>query len=160
MFVVFVFFFFSSRRRHTRCLNDWSSDVCSSDLTALPTELLRRNVGAKTVRCHFSATVAYEWLSFNAFPLIINQMLYQLSYASLTRHRQPGKAATSAAKSLMSRGRIEPPAAPDSGSRSWPSNAQPVTRQRNIPIFPAFITLQAYSLALSARSPPTSMLPL
>src|SRR5947199_5892683 len=26
-------FFFSSRRRHTRCLSDWSSDVCSSDLT-------------------------------------------------------------------------------------------------------------------------------
>src|ERR1035438_10707415 len=25
--------FFSSRRRHTRCLSDWSSDVCSSDLT-------------------------------------------------------------------------------------------------------------------------------
>src|ERR1039458_5515039 len=24
--------FFSSRRRHTRCLSDWSSDVCSSDL--------------------------------------------------------------------------------------------------------------------------------
>src|SRR5262245_63143467 len=28
---IFVFFF-SSRRRHTRCLSDWSSDVCSSDL--------------------------------------------------------------------------------------------------------------------------------
>src|SRR6266498_1337336 len=27
-----VFFFFSSRRRHTRCGRDWSSDVCSSDL--------------------------------------------------------------------------------------------------------------------------------
>src|SRR6266542_1856460 len=27
-----VFFFFSSRRRHTRCYRDWSSDVCSSDL--------------------------------------------------------------------------------------------------------------------------------
>src|SRR5208282_6313381 len=27
------FFFFSSRRRHTRCYRDWSSDVCSSDLT-------------------------------------------------------------------------------------------------------------------------------
>src|ERR1035441_10978054 len=25
--------FFSSRRRHTRCLSDWSSDVCSSDLS-------------------------------------------------------------------------------------------------------------------------------
>ena len=40
MFVfVFVFFFccvfvffFSSRRRHTRLVRDWSSDVCSSDL--------------------------------------------------------------------------------------------------------------------------------
>src|SRR5260221_5901133 len=27
-----IFFFFSSRRRHTRSLCDWSSDVCSSDL--------------------------------------------------------------------------------------------------------------------------------
>src|SRR5687768_18249722 len=27
-------FFFSSRRRHTRCSRDWSSDVCSSDLVA------------------------------------------------------------------------------------------------------------------------------
>src|SRR6266852_4119265 len=26
------FFFFSGRRRHTRCYRDWSSDVCSSDL--------------------------------------------------------------------------------------------------------------------------------
>src|SRR2546429_6624447 len=26
--------FFSSRRRHTRCSRDWSSDVCSSDLAA------------------------------------------------------------------------------------------------------------------------------
>src|SRR5205814_3838314 len=29
---IVVDFFFSSRRRHTRCLSDWSSDVCSSDL--------------------------------------------------------------------------------------------------------------------------------
>src|SRR5262245_64549194 len=38
-------FFFSSRRRHTRCLSDWSSDVCSSDLSraaAPPPPLLRR----------------------------------------------------------------------------------------------------------------------
>src|SRR5438046_4755045 len=27
-----LFFFFSSRRRHTRLVSDWSSDVCSSDL--------------------------------------------------------------------------------------------------------------------------------
>src|SRR5947199_7801564 len=29
------YFFFSSRRRHTRCLSDWSSDVCSSDLSQI-----------------------------------------------------------------------------------------------------------------------------
>src|SRR5205085_8275818 len=29
----FIFFFFSSRRRHTRFDCDWSSDVCSSDLS-------------------------------------------------------------------------------------------------------------------------------
>src|SRR5947199_7392391 len=34
-----MFFFFSSRRRHTRCLSDWSSDVCSSDLIPVRTEL-------------------------------------------------------------------------------------------------------------------------
>src|SRR2546429_6635197 len=28
-------FFFSSRRRHTRCSRDWSSDVCSSDLVEM-----------------------------------------------------------------------------------------------------------------------------
>src|SRR6266498_2968143 len=34
-----MFFFFSSRRRHTRCGRDWSSDVCSSDLEG---DVLRR----------------------------------------------------------------------------------------------------------------------
>src|SRR5437879_10263811 len=31
----FLPFFFSSRRRHTRYIGDWSSDVCSSDLARL-----------------------------------------------------------------------------------------------------------------------------
>src|SRR5438874_4522583 len=42
------FFFFSSRRRHTRSLRDWSSDVCSSDLIKV-----------------FPATDAGATLSFN-----------------------------------------------------------------------------------------------
>src|SRR5256886_6456462 len=33
---LFCFFFFSSRRRHTRFDCDWSSDVCSSDLGDTP----------------------------------------------------------------------------------------------------------------------------
>src|SRR6266480_4992076 len=32
---IICFFFFSSRRRHTRLTCDWSSDVCSSDLAVL-----------------------------------------------------------------------------------------------------------------------------
>src|SRR6266487_6257062 len=31
---LWVVFFFSSRRRHTRWTGDWSSDVCSSDLSS------------------------------------------------------------------------------------------------------------------------------
>src|SRR5437762_8214729 len=31
MWLCLIFFFFSSRRRHTRYIGDWSSDVCSSD---------------------------------------------------------------------------------------------------------------------------------
>src|SRR5699024_11966486 len=33
--LVYSFFFFSSRRRHTRSKRDWSSDVCSSDLQGI-----------------------------------------------------------------------------------------------------------------------------
>src|SRR5207247_7034484 len=46
-------FFFSSRRRHTRSTRDWSSDVCSSDLTSLP-----------------SAPVPRDWSLPAAFPRI------------------------------------------------------------------------------------------
>src|SRR3989338_4413392 len=35
------YFFFSSRRRHTRWNCDWSSDVCSSDLAGVPGPMLR-----------------------------------------------------------------------------------------------------------------------
>src|SRR5262245_63132734 len=45
-----IYFFFSSRRRHTRCLSDWSSDVCSSDLMSKkfihePESLKAENIG-------------------------------------------------------------------------------------------------------------------
>src|SRR5437764_7953732 len=37
--MMLIFFFFSSRRRHTRYIGDWSSDVCSSDLSNLISEI-------------------------------------------------------------------------------------------------------------------------
>src|SRR5690349_23103881 len=52
---MFLFFFFSSRRRHTRSLRDWSSDVCSSDLPARiypePRSLARQRELANYHRC-------------------------------------------------------------------------------------------------------------
>src|SRR5215469_18460136 len=52
-------FFFSSRRRHTRSLRDWSSDVCSSDLQqAFGPECLPINLpaegGRRVIDCWFS----------------------------------------------------------------------------------------------------------
>src|SRR5207253_5958317 len=42
---VFVVFFFSSRRRHTRWPRDWSSDVCSSDLCATVLTIAAGSIG-------------------------------------------------------------------------------------------------------------------
>src|SRR5258706_7250273 len=38
-----LYFFFSSRRRHTRLVSDWSSDVCSSDLLLSSKERTNEN---------------------------------------------------------------------------------------------------------------------
>src|SRR6266542_5769495 len=37
-------FFFSSRRRHTRCYRDWSSDVCSSDLVVVKQRIVNQRL--------------------------------------------------------------------------------------------------------------------
>src|SRR5690554_7013903 len=60
MCVSFVFFFFfSGRRRHTRCGRDWSSDVCSSDLHDFaPGDTLQVNV--KVVEGTRERLQAYE----------------------------------------------------------------------------------------------------
>src|SRR5690348_18073285 len=52
------YFFFSSRRRHTRWTGDWSSDVCSSDLMLLMARgvarqrelMIRASLGARNGR--------------------------------------------------------------------------------------------------------------
>src|ERR1035441_3702393 len=49
--------FFSSRRRHTRCLSDWSSDVCSSDVAGpkTPTAVKVERVISPLVPSHEAA---------------------------------------------------------------------------------------------------------
>src|SRR6266498_3697029 len=49
-------FFFSSRRRHTRCGRDWSSDVCSSDLNR-PLGIVHMDVKPANVLVSFEGEV-------------------------------------------------------------------------------------------------------
>src|SRR2546422_6554101 len=82
----FLIFFFSSRRRHTRCSRDWSSDVCSSDLTVLrsaeslgsDTSLLRQVTGrfalagAGTYRLRVSGAPYYPYdLNYGPYRLFL-----------------------------------------------------------------------------------------
>src|SRR6266550_7469795 len=55
-----VFFFFSSRRRHTRCSRDWSSDVCSSDLFLMA----RTPGGPITKEIKPAAAIAWKRLGY------------------------------------------------------------------------------------------------
>src|SRR2546430_3850449 len=67
-----VFFFFSSRRRHTRFDCDWSSDVCSSDLAddmglgktiqaLAATEILAVAAGVERVLIVAPTSLKHQW---------------------------------------------------------------------------------------------------
>src|SRR5688500_19069239 len=69
-----TFFFFSSKRRHTRLQGDWSSDVCSSDLSSIQrllpsdlrwarTETLPSVVNLQAFPTRFSSTCRRRWRS-------------------------------------------------------------------------------------------------
>src|SRR5205814_6616446 len=58
---------FSSRRRHTRCLSDWSSDVCSSDL------IVSANIARTIQVCRqavLDARRAVAWLALQGYERI------------------------------------------------------------------------------------------
>src|SRR5580698_4724334 len=54
------FFFFSSRRRHTRLTCDWSSDVCSSDLVGPAHITIDRWGGDSTERYNYKLDVTND----------------------------------------------------------------------------------------------------
>src|SRR5258705_10280124 len=99
-YVCFLFFFFSSRRRHTRCLSDWSSDVCSSDLTdrradsALKRELGRWDLTALGVNQVIGSAVfalpaalaasAGPWSPWMVAAVGVASMLIALSFAEVS----------------------------------------------------------------------------
>src|SRR5262249_56422619 len=51
-------FFFPSRRRHTRLVSDWSSDVCSSDLTRRARNVLSSALSQASGARHFSFQIS------------------------------------------------------------------------------------------------------
>src|SRR6266496_6280219 len=53
-------FGFASRRRHTSSLRDWSSDVCSSDLTAAPATMAPRRSALSGNATHNTADRSEE----------------------------------------------------------------------------------------------------
>src|SRR5690606_39886295 len=63
-FIYSCFFFFSSRRRHTRFSRDWSSDVCSSDLglSDLPPQLLSQGTALRSLLGQCAGAVAVAGL--------------------------------------------------------------------------------------------------
>src|SRR5690606_41088100 len=82
---VFVFsFFFSSRRRHTRFSRDWSSDVCSSDLSA-PLTVIAGGV-ASTNLVTGNAGVP---LLFLVLGVVL--ALFVTGYAAMSHHIKIGK---------------------------------------------------------------------
>src|SRR2546429_2878594 len=97
------FFFFSSRRRHTRCSRDWSSDVCSSDLRM---ELVEAR-GQFAVRggildvfpAHLDVPVRAEWFgdeieSLREFDPTTQRSTRSIPAALLTSVREAGGNAT------------------------------------------------------------------
>src|SRR5437762_10647927 len=72
--VVRCFFFFSSRRRHTRYIGDWSSDVCSSDLLE---NLLQVNL-KKVLKIRHVAAIALGFTVADGILLVLSQLLPML----------------------------------------------------------------------------------
>src|SRR5438034_10173416 len=85
LLVVFFFFFFSSRRRHTRSLCDWSSDVCSSDLSS---HNGTQNPAIDTVAV--GSTVTWTWTATGSVPHSV-QSLGTPSFASSAIETGDGK---------------------------------------------------------------------
>src|SRR5258705_8397855 len=87
------FFFFSSRRRHTRCLSDWSSDVCSSDLLSETTIPPQRRDDYEYEMQQFLATASETTLKkrIETTALHIDGRAFPVEVAVRSEERRVGK---------------------------------------------------------------------
>src|SRR5207245_9992734 len=82
-FHIYLPFFFSSRRRHTRCYRDWSSDVCSSDLTVEKRDGMRSFLRQHGYRIGRATVDASDW----AINTRLENRVRQNSKADLSPYR-------------------------------------------------------------------------
>src|SRR5690348_17517741 len=76
-----VFFFFSSRRRHTRWTGDWSSDVCSSDLISK----------FESERANAEAQVRYDSISKQGYESLYDFPKPTIAKITRSEERRVGK---------------------------------------------------------------------
>src|SRR5207249_5815714 len=77
-----LYFFFSSRRRHTRSKRDWSSDVCSSDLLCKSRRAAGRELGRiRPTRAYYQARKSNA--QSQVLPWILHQLESELPSNSL-----------------------------------------------------------------------------
>src|SRR5690554_7167229 len=100
MCFAFFFFFFSSRRRHTRCGRDWSSNVCSSDLSA-PRCSICSNNSATALRPIWSRGRSGEHTSeLQSRPHLVCRLLLEKK-KRLTRYGGPACSAAGADRCVV-----------------------------------------------------------
>src|SRR6266511_4552150 len=78
------FFFFSSRRRHTRFSRDWSSDVCSSDLALGEALRLAGDLDGARDLLRLSLGIAREIRDDHAESLTLRRL--GITYSELGQH--------------------------------------------------------------------------
>src|SRR6266853_5950691 len=97
MYLFFLcFFFFSSRRRHTRFDCDWSSDVCSSDLAGTMEDMYERAEFAKELgSCIVMIDLVIGWTAIQSMArwarkndMILH--LHRAGHSTYTRQRNHG----------------------------------------------------------------------
>src|SRR5260370_3070741 len=83
-----LFFFFSSRRRHTRFKCDWSSDVCSSDLSFGFSSSSTVTISSLYINDFFNTS------SYNAKVLVLHELghvVSNLGWSTRSEERRVGK---------------------------------------------------------------------
>src|SRR5690625_7283481 len=97
---VLCFFFFSSRRRHTRWPRDWSSDVCSSDLHFFK----HRSNGCMVVE--IGRNEDKNKLQHVSYDLLLRERCNEVSYKRRSEERRVGKECKSQMRGCHDRARM------------------------------------------------------